>query len=72
MRRVEDHKCKRCDVQLTDDNWPSYFKDGRRNICRECHNDYHREYMAKKKLDDDYRLKYNAYFREYNKRDKDE
>ncbi len=72
MKRVEIHACVRCTELLTDDNWPSFFKDARRNLCRDCHNEYHREYMAKRKLEDDYRLKYNAYFREYNKRDKDE
>ncbi|MEI7998668.1 MAG: hypothetical protein WCH62_04095 [Candidatus Omnitrophota bacterium] len=58
--------CKTCAAILTDENWTGHRRKTNRRQCNDCYNAYHKEYMAKKKLDDEYRLKYNEYFRDYN------
>ncbi len=80
-------KCRKCDVELSEDNWTASRKKNNNYICKPCgntmqgnwrkankesYNASHVKYMRKMKKDDEYRLKYNAYFREYNRRKREE
>ncbi|MEI7998665.1 MAG: hypothetical protein WCH62_04080 [Candidatus Omnitrophota bacterium] len=75
-----DKICRKCQIALDDDNWTPSRQRARNYICKPCgntsqdkwrknnktkYNASHAKYMKKKKMDDEYRLKYNEYHRNY-------
>lgn len=37
-------KCSKCNVGLTEDNWFPSFKRNKKKLCKDCHNNYQKEW----------------------------